>query len=227
MIWGSNRLARMAAWTVIGVLVAHLTGEAMTFVLEAKVGFWPVWFLDCIACSSPGLSLPYGPVAIGGVSVPMVVAGAIALIVLTRRRGAHRWLYGAAGIATAVHAAGTWAIRYPGSWPPVIVAVLPPAVAAIMFAMAAVGEEQNVHSSPWVHTPMDAIRGWGMVMAGIGAMVLLGGIASLIVIAAGHMVLARSHSRRTLTITGLILGYLSLVARVMLHLRFPGQIGWL
>jgi hypothetical protein len=221
-IWESGRLARAAAWVVVGFLVADLVGEAMTYVLQARAGFWPVWFLDCIACSDPSFSLPYGIPLVGGISIPLVAAGVLSLSVLVVRRST-AWLSLTISVVLAVDVAVTWVTRFPGSWPPVVVAVLPPAAAGLLFAMAAggpAGERWRAEAAG------GRFRGVVLVVTGIAGLVMLGGWASLAVVAAGHLTMARTRERRGLLLTGLVLGYLGVVARVALHVRFPQQIGW-
>lgn len=225
-----QRLARFAAGLWLLFAGIHLLGVAMTIMFRVRVGFWPVWFLDCVACTHEAMSVPYGLPFVGGTSIPAIAATVVAtaLVVRADRHFAtlERVLAGGLGILGALHAVVTWMVRYPGSIPPVFAATVVPAAAAVA-AIGAVGMRP---------VPVEDLRstrlrgGWrsGTSLAlGVAGGLALGGMVSAVaaVFSAWAARVLPAGARRY-AIAGAVLGVAGLTLRMTLVSRFWMFIDW-
>ena len=209
---------------VLWWFAAHLVGQLMTLNLWRMLDFYPVWFLDCIACSSSSTSLPYHWPAVGGVSVPGLVAGAASLALLVALRSRAGWSTrvsaGLAAAAAVVHVAIATAARFPGTLPPVLAAIGLPFVAAVLLIVGLFASPAQTFSVP--RLALTRIQ-WLAAAVGAAAMVTLGGVFSLAAVGLGLDQIRRSDRGlgRRVAIGCLTAGVLSLALRVVLVRRFP------
>lgn len=229
--WTGQRFARLAAGLWLLFAGVHALGATMTLTFARRLGFWPVWFLDCVACAEPAVSIPYGLPAVGGMSVVSLLATPLAPVVLWRARRGFRLpdrlvVFVLGGLAFA-HVVSAWPARYPGSLPPVLVGTVLPAACACVSWVAAL-DEGPVLAVDQTARPRG---GWRSVLAlggGVLSMLLLGGVVSLL--AAGAAVWALTGvpgGARRFAVAGLVLAILSGALRWVLATRFPVTIGWL
>lgn len=223
----------IAAWLVIAWLALHVLGVVMTFNLEGRLGFFPIWFLDCVACSAPEFSIPYGAAVVGGISLSAVAGSltAVSLLVLGKR-AVVGWSFSLGLVmvtAMAFHVVVTWPARYPGSLPPVAVAVVPPLGAALAGALGLFGVRGEANKQSVGRTRV-SVWAAACFVSGVVSMVLLGSyLASVAALAlcAWRLRSARPGLDRVLVIIGGVLAALSIILRVLLLVRYPSRFGWL
>jgi hypothetical protein len=220
----------LSAWLLIGWLGLHLLGAAMTLVLELRLGFFPIWFLDCVACSAPEVSVLYGTPLVGGLSWFAVVAVLAAMVVLVRATRSIDVSVEVSSlvlmVAMAAHVIVTWPVRYPGSIPPVLVAVALPFLGVLAGAVGLFGLRRPEHLRP-VHTPLST---WAVVCLASGAisMALLGGVVSVVSLGLCGWRLPKAEPgiNRVMVTTGGVLAVLSGILRALLRLQFPASFSW-
>lgn len=211
----------IVAWMVAVQGIGWFAGQYFQF----RIGFLPVWFLECTACLPRAGWVPSSLPIFGGMSIWIVVAG-LASIVLTvgKRRGMTARMFrlaaGVACVAMVIFTIVALDTRYPGSLPQVIVSVLPGAVAALGFgtATASPGSAIMTALDP---APMTS-RSLTAVALGPLAMMLLGGLISIIALWAavtGYFGAPDARNRRA-AVGGLITGLLSFVMRWNLSGRY-------
>lgn len=223
-----NRLAYsgLASTVVVWMAAIHGIGWLAGQYFSLRIGFHPVWFLECTTCLPRGGWLPTGWPLVGGMSVWLVAAVVVAAVLARGRRtgmdgSTFRALAMAGAVAMAVFAALALDTRYPGSLPSVIVAVLPAAVAALSYGAAAAAPFDGVVAA----REPDPLTPWSRSAAGLGAlaMALLGGLVSVAAIGVSLAAYGRatdSRNRRA-AVAGLILGSMSFILRWNLSGRYP------
>lgn len=225
---GVNRLAYsgLASTVVAWMAAIHGIGWLAGRYFSMRIGFHPVWFLECTTCLPRGGWLPTAWPLVGGMSVWLVVAVVTAAVLARGRRtgmdgSTYRTFAAAGALAMAVFLALALDTRYPGSLPSVIVSVLPAAVAALSFAAAASSPFDGVVAA----REPDRLTSWSVSAAGLGAlaMALLGGLVSLLAIGASLAAYGRATDTRNrrASVGGLILGSLSFILRWNLSGRYP------
>jgi len=229
-VWRRRDWISASAAIALFWMATHVVGMAMTVHVSDRLGFNPVWFFDCVACSAPWASLPYGLKVIGGVSIPAVIAFVPAVVLVLRgRRTTTRLdvvLAALMGVALAAHVAFTWPVRYPGSLPPVLIGTLLPAMSV---GFVAVGLATPARPAP-VDPPV--LEGWVGAVAGflgaVGAMIALGGVASLVALGLVWFGYVRSRTllQRVVVSVALVIAILSIVLRLMLRHSEPALFGW-
>ena len=199
----------MALVAMVWILSIHVVGWSMGKVFLLRIGFQPVWFFDCTSCLAAGLSLPYSFGPLSGMSLLVVAALVLsAMVWLGLQRGMparqHQILSAVTGGLMTVFSLAAFATRYPGSLPSVVVAVIPSAVAAALF-VAAAGP-----AGPGTVGPIErwSVSRGGVIalLLGIGAVVLLGGAASVAAVVAGALAWERADRPRCQRYAALAVG---------------------
>ena len=171
----------------------------MGLVFSLHLGFWPVWFFDCTTCVAGGPRLPAGWGPLGGMSL-FAVAGtssAVWLWVGTKEGmsgRAHRAWAAVAGASLLTLAWLAFVGRFPGTLPTVLVGVIPPLVAGVLFAVGA-----GPPSGPRVQqVPPPAVPRLSRLARAIGilSVAALGGVLSLAAIVLGALAWERSVDPR-------------------------------
>lgn len=215
---------------VLALMVGlHVVGYAMGAMFEFRIGFRPIWFLDCTGCLPRGWSVPYGWPIVGGLSVALVVAGvAVAWNAVGKRRGlsgrTHRVLAAVSAVALGAFAIGAFVYRYPGSLPSVLIAVLPAAVGAVALAIGATGTVGDAMIGPIAPPPL-TLRSRIAVGAGLISLVGLGGLMSVVATAAGALAWEDSNDARNHRAAGLAVGLG--IASGILRWSLVGRYPWL
>lgn len=196
---------------------------------SVRVGFWPVWFLDCPACSHPSVSFPYSWPLLAGVSVPAVLATGVAPVVLlrsaTRFGRTERVATASLALLAAGHTVPSWVVRYPGSLPPVAVATLLPA-ATVVAAVAALVSPPHVEDLR-TGRPRGGWRSAVPVTLGIAGAFALGGAISVLAAVAGVWAAASLPAgARRYAVGGAVLGVAGITFRMTLVSRFWMFIDW-
>lgn len=229
MTASSQRWARLAAGLWLLFASVHVLGEAMTLMFRVRVGFWPVWFLDCAACSHPSVSFPYSWPILAGVSVPSVLATGVAPFVLvrsaTRFGGGERAATAVLALSAAGHAVPAWIVRYPGSVPPVVIGTLLPAATVVAAGAALVSREQveDLRSG----RPRGGWRSAVPVALGVAGALALGGFVSALAAVAGIWAATTLPAgARRYAMGGVVLGVAGLTYRMTLVSRFWMFIDW-
>ena len=215
----------LASTIVAWIVVVHLIGWFAGHVFQLRIGFYPVWFLDCTACLPRGGWI--GPLVplVGGMSYWVVVAGgASAVLAIGKRSGMDGRVFRVAaavgGAAMLVFTYFAFDTRYPGSLPSVFVTVLPGAVAALAFLFAALvpGDPVVAAQDPSRLTTSSLVA----VILGPVAMALMGGLISVVALAFAipAYFLAPNPRNRRAAVGGLIPGLLSLIMRWNLSGRY-------
>lgn len=225
-----QRWARLAAGLWLLFAAVHVLGEAMTLMFRVRFGFWPVWFLDCPACSHPSVSLPYSWPVLAGVSIPAVLATGVAPVVLVRSatrfgRG-ERAATAVLALLAAGHAVPAWIVRYPGSLPPVAIGTLLPAATVVAAGAALVSPRQAEDLR--AGRPRGGWRSAVPVTLGIAGALALGGVVSALAAVAGVWAATTLPAgARRYAVGGAVLGVAGITYRMTLVSRFWMFIDWL
>lgn len=179
-----SNFARLGAWILVlwgwFGLTSSLTSQAWLF----TVGFWPVWYGECVLCAGPNVvanSVPF----VGGTGLFAVVAIVTAVLLLARLfpLRIQVWIQIVGGLAGIGHSALAFLERYPGPLPQLLVGTLPSLVAAALFFMATFSAPAAAVSSFTTSVPARAAR-WYLAVA-LLSQLLLGGVITVISIALG------------------------------------------
>ncbi len=220
-----------ASFVMIGWLAAHLIGVGMTRMFESTVGFFPVWFLDCIACSGTAISLPYRwPALVLGVSISGLIAGAAAAYLLATRFTPYTKGAAIAGtvllLGTTFHAAVTWAYKFPSSLPTLLAAVAVPAMIAMLSAIGLIAATDRGALVRPTRSLRERTWGWVCLASGMVAAVMLGGVTAVLATALCGWRAAATDSRweRALAVSGAALALVGVMVRLRVRVRFPDTI---
>ena len=174
-----NNSARFSGLLVLSWGWLHVVNALSTWTFLARIGFWPIWYGDCVMCATPKIA-PFGVPVIGGVGLFALLALVFATIIVLRVFP-HTWqgpLQILAAVSCGVHAAIAATERFPGSLPQMLVGVVIPGFASVIFVLSYLRGSGPDRSSFASSRPASASV-WFLLSA-LVSQLALGGITSLV-----------------------------------------------